>query len=126
MPGGTGSVFAVEVGEDLRYHHSIFDAGDNLDLAAASLTGFDVDVEDPLQALCPGQPSRRTLMSNDVIGDKRQIREIVDNWIIFSDSGDWDRFAECWHEDGFMAATWSTTFTSIPCLNLTPVIICVR
>ena len=43
---------------------------------------------------------------SDVISDKREIREIVDNWIIFSDSGDWDRFAECWHEDGTMAATW--------------------
>jgi len=45
-------------------------------------------------------------MSDDLVTDKRRIREIVDNWIIFSDSGDWDRFAECWHEDGFMAATW--------------------
>lgn len=43
---------------------------------------------------------------NDVVVDKREIKELVDNWIIFSDSGDWDRFAECWHEDGFMAATW--------------------
>ncbi len=38
--------------------------------------------------------------------DKQAIREVVDNWIIFSDSGDWARFAECWHEDGFMCATW--------------------
>jgi len=45
-------------------------------------------------------------MSDTVAADKREIRELVDNWIIFSDSGNWDRFAECWHEDGFMAATW--------------------
>jgi hypothetical protein len=38
--------------------------------------------------------------------DKLAIREIVDNWIIFSDSGDWDRFAACWHPDGWMSATW--------------------
>ncbi len=45
-------------------------------------------------------------MSEQVIADKRAIRELVDNWAIFSDSGNWERFAECWHEDGFMCATW--------------------
>lgn len=43
---------------------------------------------------------------SDTSADKEAIRELVDNWIIFSDSGDWDRFAQCWHPDGFMAATW--------------------
>ena len=43
---------------------------------------------------------------SDASADKAAIRELVDNWIIFSDSGDWDRFRECWHPDGFMAATW--------------------
>jgi hypothetical protein len=38
--------------------------------------------------------------------DKRELQELVDNWAIFSDSGSWQRFAECWHEDGFMCATW--------------------
>ena len=38
--------------------------------------------------------------------DKRQIQELVDNWSIFSDSGNWDGFARCWHDDGFMCATW--------------------
>ena len=38
--------------------------------------------------------------------DKREIQELIDNWSIFSDSGNWERFAECWHEDGFMCATW--------------------
>lgn len=38
--------------------------------------------------------------------DKRVIQELVDNWAIFSDSGNWNRFAECWHDDGFMCATW--------------------
>ena len=45
-------------------------------------------------------------MTDDIAADKRAIREIVDNWVLFSDSGDWERFAECWHDDGFMAATW--------------------
>lgn len=38
--------------------------------------------------------------------DKRLIQELVDNWAIFSDSGNWDGFARCWHDDGFMCATW--------------------
>jgi hypothetical protein len=38
--------------------------------------------------------------------DKRELQELVDNWAIFSDSGSWQRFSECWHEDGFMCATW--------------------
>lgn len=38
--------------------------------------------------------------------DRWQIQQLVDNWAIFSDSGNWTRFAECWHPDGFMCATW--------------------
>jgi hypothetical protein len=26
--------------------------------------------------------------------------------VIYSDAGDWDRFAALWFEDGFMSATW--------------------
>lgn len=38
--------------------------------------------------------------------DKLAIREIVENWVIYSDSGDWDRFAALWHEGAWMSATW--------------------
>lgn len=38
--------------------------------------------------------------------DAQKIRALVDNWAIFSDSGQWQRFADCWHDDGFMCATW--------------------
>lgn len=38
--------------------------------------------------------------------DKLAIREVVDNWVIWSDSGDWERFATVWHEDAWMTATW--------------------
>lgn len=38
--------------------------------------------------------------------DKLAIREVVNNWVIWSDSGDWDRFATVWHADGWMTATW--------------------
>lgn len=34
------------------------------------------------------------------------IRELVENWAVWRDSGDWERFATVWHEDGYMMATW--------------------
>jgi len=44
-------------------------------------------------------------MDNSTL-DKLSIREVVDNWVIWSDSGDWERFATVWHDDGWMTATW--------------------
>lgn len=40
------------------------------------------------------------------IVDKLQIREVVENWVVFRDAGDWERFATVWHPDGWMTATW--------------------
>ena len=42
----------------------------------------------------------------DSAADADVIREIVDKWVIYSDGGDWERFAQLWHEDGWMSATW--------------------
>jgi hypothetical protein len=38
--------------------------------------------------------------------DRALIRELVENWVVWRDAGDWDRFATVWHDDGFMMATW--------------------
>jgi len=38
--------------------------------------------------------------------DRLEIAEVVDNWVLWSDSGDWERFATVWHDDGWMTATW--------------------
>ena len=38
--------------------------------------------------------------------DKAAIRETVENWVVWRDAGDWDRFATVWHADGWMSATW--------------------
>ena len=38
--------------------------------------------------------------------DRLAIREVVDNWALWRDAGDWDRFATVWHDDGWMTATW--------------------
>jgi hypothetical protein len=34
------------------------------------------------------------------------IREVVENWVLWRDAGDWDRFRTVWHDDGYMTATW--------------------
>jgi hypothetical protein len=38
--------------------------------------------------------------------DADAIRACVENWVVWRDSGDWDRFATVWHSDGWMTATW--------------------
>jgi hypothetical protein len=38
--------------------------------------------------------------------DARAIKEVVENWALWRDAGDWDRFATVWHDDGWMTATW--------------------
>jgi len=38
--------------------------------------------------------------------DRMLIRELVENWAVWRDAGDWERFRTCWHDDGVMMATW--------------------
>ncbi len=38
--------------------------------------------------------------------DRRAIAETVNNWAVWRDAGDWERFRTVWHEDGWMTATW--------------------
>ena len=38
--------------------------------------------------------------------DTLAIKEVVENWAVFRDSGDWERFRTVWHEEGVMMATW--------------------
>ena len=45
-------------------------------------------------------------MSDPQLVEKLAIRELLENWVVWRDSGDWDRFATVWHEDGWMSATW--------------------
>ena len=41
------------------------------------------------------------------LADRQLIRELVDNWVVWRDAGDWDRFRTVWHDDGWMMATWT-------------------
>ena len=38
--------------------------------------------------------------------DRLRIRNVVEDWATFRDGGFWDRFADVWHDDGRMMATW--------------------
>jgi hypothetical protein len=38
--------------------------------------------------------------------DRLAIAETVNNWAVWRDAGDWERFRSVWHEDGWMTATW--------------------
>ena len=38
-------------------------------------------------------------MGNDS-GERLAIRELVENWAVWRDAGDWDRFRGVWHDDG--------------------------
>jgi len=38
--------------------------------------------------------------------DRQRIREVIEDWVVWRDAGDWERFATVWHDDGWMTATW--------------------
>jgi SnoaL-like domain len=38
--------------------------------------------------------------------DEASIRRLVENWVVWRDAGDWERFRTVWHDDGRMMATW--------------------
>jgi len=38
--------------------------------------------------------------------EKLAIREVVENWVVWRDAGEWERFRTVWHDDGYMMATW--------------------
>ncbi len=42
-------------------------------------------------------------MNEDILA----IRQLVENWAIWRDAGDWERFRTVWHDDGRMMATWT-------------------
>lgn len=40
------------------------------------------------------------------VGDGLAIRELIENWALWRDARQWDRFRTVWHKDGEMWATW--------------------
>ena len=41
-----------------------------------------------------------------VTDDRLAIRDLIENWALWRDAGDWERFRTVWHDDGVMMATW--------------------
>ena len=40
------------------------------------------------------------------MSDREEIRDLIQNWVLWRDAGDWERFRTVWHPDGRMQATW--------------------
>ena len=38
--------------------------------------------------------------------DRQAIRDVIEAWAIWRDSGDWDNLRTCWHDGAIMNATW--------------------
>ncbi len=38
--------------------------------------------------------------------ERARIREVIENWVLWRDSGDWERFRTVWHAEARMMATW--------------------
>jgi hypothetical protein len=38
--------------------------------------------------------------------DRLAIRDLIQDWVVWRDAGDWERFRTVWHADGRMMATW--------------------
>jgi hypothetical protein len=39
--------------------------------------------------------------------DEQAIRQLIENWVLWRDAGQWDRLATLWHPEGVMMTTWS-------------------
>src|SRR5205085_5612403 len=52
----------------------------------------------------PGSRCRHRTRVNEA--DEPAIRRLVQDWVVWRDAGDWDRFRTVWHDDGRMMATW--------------------
>ena len=43
----------------------------------------------------------------DELAERLTIREMVENWVVWRDANQWDKFRSLWHDDGRMMATWT-------------------
>jgi hypothetical protein len=43
---------------------------------------------------------------DEALAERLRIRELIENWALWRDQGDWERFRTVWHDDGQMVATW--------------------
>ena len=50
----------------------------------------------------PPVPAR----DRDATTDRLAIRQLLEDWVVWRDAGDWERFRDVWFEDSQMMATW--------------------
>lgn len=50
--------------------------------------------------------SQRPDAAASALLDRMRVRELVENWAVYRDAGDWEAFRGVWHDDGRMMATW--------------------
>jgi len=43
----------------------------------------------------------------DEMSERLTIREMVENWVLWRDANQWQKFRSLWHDDGRMMATWT-------------------
>jgi hypothetical protein len=60
----------------------------------------------PLVAAAGTAEAQNTANSQKSLFDRLAIREVIENWVLYRDAGDWERFKTVWHDDGYMMATW--------------------
>ncbi len=51
-------------------------------------------------------PRQQDITPEAVMAEEFLIRRVVENWALWRDAGDWERFRSVWHADGVMLATW--------------------
>ena len=42
----------------------------------------------------------------DELSERMRIREVIENWVLWRNSGEWDRLRSCWHPEGRMHTVW--------------------
>ena len=45
-------------------------------------------------------------MSDTNIIERMEVRELIEKWVMYRDSADWENFRDVWTDDGWMMATW--------------------
>ena len=61
---------------------------------------------DLIRSLSPRRPAYD-------LADRIEIRQLIDDWAIGRDTGDWDLLESVWHPDGHMVTTWSQSSAAV-------------
>ena len=49
----------------------------------------------------------QTTAERNEAANRQQIRDLLENWVVWRDAGDWERLRGLWHPGGRMIATWT-------------------